>query len=1023
MNYIPYHVHTELSLLDSCTNFQDYIDFCVNNKIKAICFSEHGNIYQHIAKHMACNTAGIKYLHGCEVYVTKTLKENIRDNYHTILISKNYEGYQELNSLLELSTHEDHFYYKNRISIEEFLNISDNIIKISACLASPLNHKEEIENPDLYEKMCKKYDYYEIQYHNVKDQIEYNKYLYELSQKFNKPLIVGTDTHSINKYKAECRKILMKAKKINYTNEDEFDLTMKTYDELVLEFEKQKSLPMSVILQAIENTNLLYEQCEDLPLDTSIKYPIVSDNDEKDLQEFINKKYKEKIDLGIIKPDKRYIENIKEEFRVFKKIGMLGFMLFMGQMCSWCRENNIATGFCRGSVGGSTIAYIIDITDVNPLQWDTVFSRFANEDREEVGDIDLDFVPEEREKVYNYIINRFGKEKTGYILSLGTISEKATIDEIGRALEIPLDEVKTIKEEYSSNPENTRKKYPDLFYYFDGLLNTTVSQGFHPAGIVASPVNLIKDYGMFYKDGMEILTIDMEEIHEIGLVKYDILGLKNIGIIKDCCELAGIKYPRSNEINWEDEKVWEDINCSGVGIFQFESSYGFDSLKRFNCHKVNDLSLVNACIRPSGASYRDKLLTHQINKNPSEIIDKLLERNFGFLTFQEDTIAFLQKICGLSGSEADNIRRAIGRKQKDRLEKALPKILEGYCSKSDKPRDVAEKEAMEFLQIIEDSADYQFGYNHSTGYSMIGYLCAYLRYYYPLEFVCAYLNNASNDDDIAQGTDLAKIKKIKILPIKFGKSRAKYFMDKQNNVIYKGIGSVKFLNNDVAEELYKLSKNKYETFIDLLIDIKNKTSLNSRQLDILIKLDFFADFGNSKELLNIVEMAEQFKFGEIKTMKKEKLEGSYALDIVKKYATDTGKTGKLLKNYTILDCKSILRECEEYIKSLNIEDIDLRNKIINQQEYLGYISATEKPEDRPILFIKKVQPLKRKKDGKQFGYGILTQSIGSGIISYFTIINKTFKECGELKKNDIIQCLDYDVRNGYYTLKKYFIKI
>lgn len=176
--------------------------------------------------------------------------------------------------------------------------------------------------------------------------------------------------------------------------------------------------------------------------------------------------------------------------------------------------------------------------------------------------------------------------------------------------------------------------------------------------------------------------------------------------------------------------------------------YAFKLLKSFVPHKINDMSLVNAALRPSGASYRDRLLAHEINHNPSEIIDDLLKDNFGYLVFQEDTIAFLQKICGLTGSEADNIRRAIGRKQKDRLDKAMPSILEGYCTKSPKPRDVAEKEAKEFLQIIEDSSNYQFGFNHSTGYSMIGYTCAYMRYYYPHEFIAAYLNNANNEDDI-----------------------------------------------------------------------------------------------------------------------------------------------------------------------------------------------------------------------------------------------------------------------------------
>ena len=276
-------------------------------------------------------------------------------------------------------------------------------------------------------------------------------------------------------------------------------------------------------------------------------------------------------------------------------------------------------------------------------------------------------------------------------------------------MEIPLGDVEKIKKEYEADPEATKQKYPNIFYYFDGLINTAISQSMHPAGIIASPVTLPDNYGTFWSDGKRILQINMEEVHEVSLVKYDILGLKNIEICKNTCEFAGIDYPRAHELNWNDPKVWDDIISSPVGIFQFEGDYAFDLLKKYKPSMINHLSLVNASLRPSGASYRDRLIAREVNHNPSEIIDELLADNNGFLVFQEDTIKFLQEICGLSGSEADNIRRAIGRKQADRLQAALPQILEGYCSKSPKPREIAEQEAKAFLQIIEDSSNYQFG--------------------------------------------------------------------------------------------------------------------------------------------------------------------------------------------------------------------------------------------------------------------------------------------------------------------------
>lgn len=381
-NYFVYHLHTENSLLDSCTNHRLYTDRAVELGQKAIGFSEHGNIYNWVEKKMYANSKGLKYVHECEIYLTESLyvsEENkIRDNYHTILIAKNYEGFKELNLLIDKSTQPDHFYYKPRITFEEFFNISSNIIKISACLASPLSKYPSSENADrnIYHKLLQAYDYYEIQPHiKSLDQIKYNKMLYEASKQYNKPLIAGTDTHSINKYKSECRSIQQKAKKIPYADEDTFDLTYKSYDELVEMFRQQNSLPMDVVLEAIENTNRIAEIVEDFELDTSFKYPILYDNEEAVFKKRINDMYKDKLKRRIIKPDPRYKQMVREEMRVFKKIGMVGFMLFMSELVCWCWDNGIPVGFCRGSVGGSMIAYLTDIIDVNPLVWNTIFEN------------------------------------------------------------------------------------------------------------------------------------------------------------------------------------------------------------------------------------------------------------------------------------------------------------------------------------------------------------------------------------------------------------------------------------------------------------------------------------------------------------------------------------------------------------------------------------------------------------------------------------------------------------------------
>lgn len=1207
-NYTVFHLHTELSLLDSATKFQDYIAKAVELGQTALAFTEHGNIYQWVEKKIACDKAGLKYLHGCEVYLTEALlmppdpkevqkqvneeltqklkeqkneetlaekllaemeksgyqeepdpgsfgdsissskfdpkefaeqrfaelmeagRRKVRDNYHTILIAKNYAGLQEMNALISQSSHEDHFYYKPRITFEEFLSLSKNVIKISACLASPLN-RMSINHP-MYERLLRHYDYLEIQPHNYVDQVDYNRHLAEMSLQYGIPLIAGTDTHSLNKYKAECRTVLQLSKHIDFADEDTFDLTYKSYDELVAMFKVQDALPEKMYLEAIENTNRMAESVESFDLDVSFKYPILyGKRDREVLHQILHDNLQSKIAEGAITPEQvePFKAAIAEECRVFDKIEMSGFMLFMSELVTWCKENGIPIGFNRGSCGGSRVAYVSNTTDLNPETWRTVFSRFCNEDRKEIGDIDIDVSPTQRDLVYDYIINRFGQEKTAFILAIGTIKSKGCIDEICRALSVrwnkehqydekpfkrllaalkddgievsfgdardgfgayffdekgnpiidsrykgtPRGELikrfnqeytklkaenekictknpwvgkvgAVIKSEYSAaeqralslaegkSKEETkeiieketaeiRKKYPEVFYYYDGLLDVAISQSMHPAGIVASPITLRDNYGTFIADGKEILQIDMECVHEVSLVKYDILGLKNIEIIKDAYELLGKPYPKSHEINWTDEAVWQDMLRSPIGIFQFEGDFAFQMLKQYEPHSIFDMSLVTAALRPSGASYRDELMQHKPHKNPSPIIDELLADNNGYLIYQEDVIKFLQQICGFSGSDADNTRRAIARKDEDRLQKALPGILEGYCDKSPQPREIAEQEAKEFLQIIQDASSYMFGYNHSVGYCMIGYLCAYLRYYHPYEFITAYLNNANGEEDVKNGNELATLYGIKIIPPRFGLSKDKYLLSTEEKVIAKGISSVKYMNADVANELYALAESgKPKSFMDLLILLNEKTRLDTRQREILVKIDYFSEYGNAKELLRMVDLFFFFKNGTMKKISKDKLTPELE-PIVAQYATDKTKSGALAKNYTFTDLPGLLRYIESMVRDMHIPDFDLKSKMQIQLENLGYIDlTTNKKEDQRKLIVMDIYPLKSKATGNIWAYALQVRSIGTGKTNRWTIYSELFDR-KPLKRFDTIQVPadGWGRQRGYLYLYQY----
>lgn len=1034
-----YHCHSEYSLLDSCTKYQDYVDLAVQNGQKALSISEHGKPLNWAEKWAACKKAGIKYIHSVEIYLTESLREKVRDNYHTVLMAKNMDGVRELNELVSKSCDKEHFYYTNRISFDEFLGISDNIISTSACLASPLNKLPETH--PRYMELARKYDFLEVQAHHHPEQIAFNKRLAKLAKELGKPLIAGTDTHSSTPYKAECRAVLLSAKHKSYGDEDSFDLSYKTYDELVEMFRTQGALSEEEYMSAIESTNSLYDLTEEIELDTSIKYPILYGSREADSQKFIEtveRMFKEKCDSGVIPQEQvqAFRSAIDEEMRVFQKLQMDGFMLSMSELICWCKSQGMAIGTARGSVGGSRVAYVTDIIDLNPEVWHTVFSRFCNEDRKEIGDIDIDCVESDRPAIFKYITGRFGEDKTARVASFGTLQAKGVIDDVGRHLaqqwskthdsgkDNPwsLPNISKIKSEFDSDEEKTKKKYPELFYYFDGLYDTKISQSVHPAGMVISPITLVDNFGVFDKDNENCLMLDMENIHDFtGLAKYDFLILKTVQVIRDTCRYLGRPYPKTHEIDWNDEAVWADMIKNPSGIFQFEGKFAFDSLKKFVPKSIFDMSIVTACIRPSGSSYREQLLARVPHKNPSEIIDKLLEDNLGYLIYQEDTIKFLQQICGLSGSEADNIRRAIGRKQRDRLEAALPSILEGYCSKSPQPRDVAETEAKEFLQVIEDSASYQFGYNHSVAYCLLGYLCAYYRYYHPIEFITSFLNNAANEEDIRNGTAYAARVGIQVTMPKWGLSKSDYFFDKEKNIIAKGLSSIKYMSNGLAEELYELAHNHtYTRFMDVLFDIDRNSTLNTRQLDILIKLDFFSDFGNQRELLRITEMYyETFKRGEAKKISKDKVDGTPLEPIISKYAIGITKSGEFAKSYTLLDVNSILKEVEDAIKAVHMDDLSDLVKVRNFVDVMGYVGYTSgKEEDRRKLYVMEIYPVVRRKDNKQFGYSIVTKSIGSGVEGRFTVVNRVYDK-EPIHKGDIIYCQSFDRDGTYFRLTAY----
>lgn len=410
-NYVVYHIHSDISNLtagtgaDSITKYTDYLDKAQELGMNAIGFSEHGSVMNWIEKKKEVEKRGMKYLHGNEIYLTKTLDEKVRDNYHYVLYAKNYDGVLELNELTSNSFNKDdnHFYYNPRISFEELKNTSDNIIMTSACLASPLwrlyntaykndfetDKKAEREFEDLLNWMQanKHRMFFEVQYHNHPQQIAFNQMLLRLSTDLDIPLIAGTDTHALNREHAQARELFLKSKGASYGDEDAFDLTFKSYEELVEMYERQGALPRNKYMEAIHNTNVMADMVEEFELDKTPKYPKLYDEPIEVFKEMINDGVKKRgIDKFPAEKKEKYFERIKEEFDTYIKLNAVDYMLLQKHIIDWCHENDIYQGYGRGSVNGSLIAYILGITEMDSIKHKLNFFRFLNPDRVSLPD-------------------------------------------------------------------------------------------------------------------------------------------------------------------------------------------------------------------------------------------------------------------------------------------------------------------------------------------------------------------------------------------------------------------------------------------------------------------------------------------------------------------------------------------------------------------------------------------------------------------------------------------------------------
>lgn len=704
---------------------------------------------------------------------------------------------------------------------------------------------------------------------------------------------------------------------------------------------------MEVVKEAINNTNVLANMIEEFNIDRTYKYPHLWENPMKTFQNKIMQGIKKR---GVDKyPNyQEYIDRIKHELKAYEHNGAIDFMLLMDDIISWCIENDIMVGYGRGSVNGSVIAWLLGITEMDSIKHNLNFERFMNTERVSLSDIDTDFPPSRIEEVKKYIFSKTGLYCCD-IVTFNTVADKGAIRDVGRALGIPLAEVSTICDSVDNEElyEKSREKYKELFKYVDMIKGTIVSVGSHPCGCVVAPLTITDRFGTFTTStsNYPISQINMKEIDGLNYVKLDLLRLDTIELINDTCKLAGIERLTPDNVDITDVNVWNSIRDDTTQIFQWEGNTGDsyikkllsdENIKRFqevneNVDRMTLLSIGNSAIRPAGASYREDLASGVVRKTGSKPIDDFLSNTFGYLVFQEQIIAFLHQYCGFTMGEADIVRRGFAKKTG--TDKYIPIIKNGglLTDKSDHQikgyietmkevygieEEKSEQDIVAFIQVIEDASAYLFSLNHSQPYSYEGYVSGYLRTHYPLEFLTTALNiNKDKEEKTKSLTAYAKKSGITFQSPKFRHSRAGYFCDKETNTIYKGIGSIKYMNENVANELYEMSGYNFDDFVDLLYYLKEKTSLNSRQLDILIKIDFFEEFGDINRLLDIAEKFDLL-YDKQQIRKDDKLQQLHI---------DESVIRKFAEKETFTSVEEI--DCVEFVKSLGYDDQQALDKL------------------------------------------------------------------------------------------------
>ena len=940
--FVHLHIHSEFSLLDGANRIKDLPVRAKELGMDAMAITDHGVMYGAIDFYKACKKEGVKPIIGCEVYVaprSRFDKEPGVDNKynHLILLAKNNQGYKNLSKLVSLGFI-DGYYYKPRIDLEILEKYSEGLVCLSACLAGSVNQallngqNEKAEEIALWHKRVFGEDYYiELQNNGIKEQVLANQKLVQLARKLDIPLVATNDAHYLKKEDAYNHEVLLciqTGKRMSDEDRMKFDteeLYVKSPEEMIDYF---KAFP-----DAIENTVKIAEKCN---VEFEFGHTILPNYEVPEGYETHYDFLEDLCKKGMVK---RYGSSIPEEYQkraeyelgVIKKMGYVDYYLIVWDYIHYAKTHNIPVGPGRGSGAGSILAYSIEITDIDPMKYNLLFERFLNPERVSMPDFDVDFSDEQRQEVIDYVCRKYGHDHVSQIITFGTLAAKNAIRNVGRALDISLAETDkiakmipnelhiTIKKaleqhiELKNLYENDERihKFLDVSMALEGMPKNTST---HACGVVITKDPVDSYVPLYVRDGQNATQYIMTTLEELGLLKMDFLGLRTLTVIKDTKEMVkkdhGIDVEFDKDMN--DPKVyklWQDGKTCGV--FQFESQGMKNFMQDLKPDCLEDLIAGVSLYRPGPMDQipryvRGKQTGQNEYTHPS--LEPILNVTYGCMVYQEQVMQIVRDLAGYSLGRADLVRRAMGKKKLDVMAKEREVFIHGQVDEEGNVvvpgcvrNGIDEVSANKIFDEMAEFAKYAFNKSHAACYAVVSYQTAFLKAYYPPEFMAAMLNSyLGNLDKVPVYIEECKSLNIEILKPSINESELKFTAINGN--IRFGLGSIKNVGIQPVENIIKErnENGKFQSFTDFCERIAD-ASVNKKCIESLIKSGAFDEFEQNRSTLlasfeGIVDT--------IQSTKKKGLEGQFSM-------FDFGATNDDVEN-NMDDIKYAFVEKEEF---------------------------------------------------------------------------------------------------------------